>query len=176
MRDCQRRDNHHHHRIRFRGQNSSVLVDGAPAREVSVINNTTLTAVTPEHADGTVSITVTTPFPGGGTVSMPNAFTYRSTVPAPLPSIPVGTVDTPTDHQTGITGAIPFTGWVLDDSGAVRVAICRDPAAGESIGPNPKCGGAIQVHLGDGVFIEGAALMCRQPTRGIRATTARDGE
>ena len=28
---------------------------------------------------------------------------------------PFGNVDTPTDNRTGVTGAIPFTGWLLDD-------------------------------------------------------------
>ncbi len=135
---------------------TTVLVDGVPATDVRVVDATTLTAITPDHADGTVGITVTVPFPGGGSVSRADAFTYRSTAPEPLPFAPVGSVDTPTDNQTGVTGAIAFTGWALDDSGTTTVALCRDAAAGEPDGPNPSCGGARQIFLGNAVFIEGA--------------------
>ena len=38
---------------------------------------------------------------------------------------PFGTVDTPTDNRTGVTGAVPVTGWALDDIEVTRVSICR---------------------------------------------------
>ena len=38
---------------------------------------------------------------------------------------PVGTVDTPLDFRTGVTGAVPFTGWAVDDVGVERVTVCR---------------------------------------------------
>jgi hypothetical protein len=135
---------------------TTVLVDGVAALDVRVVDATTLTAATPEHGDGTVSVTVTVPFPGGGSATLADAFTYRSTAPEPLPFAPVGNVDTPQDNQTGVTGAIAFTGWALDDSGTTTVAICRDAVAGEVFPANPNCGGAAQVFLGNGVFIEGA--------------------
>jgi hypothetical protein len=69
---------------------------------------------------------------------------------------PVGLVDTPLQHITGVTGAIPMTGWALDDLELESVTICRAPAGGEAPGPNANCGGAAEVFVGNGVFIEGA--------------------
>jgi len=63
-------------------------------------------------------------------------------------SPPFGSFDTPVDGTTGITGAIPVTGWVLDDIGVESVKIFRDPIAGENaIDP---------VYIGDAVFVKGA--------------------
>jgi len=55
-----------------------------------------------------------------------------------------------------VTGAVPFTGWALDDIDMAAVSICRAPVAGESAGPDSRCGGAVQLYIGDVVFIEGA--------------------
>ena len=63
---------------------------------------------------------------------------------------PFGSFDTPADGAGGVTGAIPVTGWALDDIGVTRVEIYRDPLAGEGTSPNGK------VYLGDAVFIPGA--------------------
>ena len=69
---------------------------------------------------------------------------------------PFGTVDTPTDNRTGVTGAVPFTGWALDDLGVTRVSICR-AAFGAEVAPlDPNCGGAAEIFVGFAVFIEGA--------------------
>jgi hypothetical protein len=63
---------------------------------------------------------------------------------------PFGSFDTPTSGATGVTGAIPATGWALDDVEVTKVGIYRDPLAGEPTQPNGK------VYLGDAVFIPGA--------------------
>ena len=42
---------------------------------------------------------------------------------------PFGFVDTPPDNATGVTGAVPFTGWALDDIEVTRVMICRARSA-----------------------------------------------
>jgi hypothetical protein len=46
-----------------------------------------------------------------------------------------------------VSGSIAVSGWALDDLGVSRVAIYRDPVAGE---------GAAQVYLGDATFVPGA--------------------
>jgi hypothetical protein len=69
---------------------------------------------------------------------------------------PFGTVDTPTDHRTGVTGAVPFTGWALDDIEVTRVSICRAAFGGEVPPVDPNCGGAAEIFVGFGVFIDGA--------------------
>ena len=63
---------------------------------------------------------------------------------------PFGSFDTPAEGASGLTGAIPVTGWALDDIGVTKVEIYRDPLAGEGTSPNGK------VYLGDAVFIPGA--------------------
>jgi hypothetical protein len=62
-------------------------------------------------------------------------------------TVATGYFDTPADGSTGVVGAIPVTGWALDDIGVQRVDVYRDPIAGE--GPTP-------VFLGNGAFVAGS--------------------
>ena len=54
---------------------TSVTIGGAPATNMIVVSSTTITAVTPAHAAGSVSITITTP---SRTSTFQNAFSYAS--------------------------------------------------------------------------------------------------
>jgi hypothetical protein len=81
--------------------------------------------------------------------------TVFDTVSQPTPK-PFGWVDTPTDNITGVTGAIPFSGWALDDLEVDRIMICRAPFGAESAPTDPNCAGQAQIFLGFGVFIDGA--------------------
>ena len=54
---------------------TSVTIGGAPATNMIVVSSTTITAVTPAHAAGSVSITITTP---SRTTTFQNAFSYAS--------------------------------------------------------------------------------------------------
>ena len=54
---------------------TSVTIDGAPVINMVVVSSTTITAVTPAHAAGSVSITITTP---SRTSTLKNAFSYAS--------------------------------------------------------------------------------------------------
>jgi hypothetical protein len=58
-----------------------------------------------------------------------------------------GFFDTPANNATGVVGAIPVTGWALDDIGVQRVDVYRDPIGGE--GPTP-------VYLGTAAFVSGS--------------------
>jgi hypothetical protein len=62
---------------------------------------------------------------------------------------PFGSFDTPAEGAAGIVGAIPVTGWVLDDIEAKKVEIWRDPvlSAGEV---NSR------YFIGAAIFVEGA--------------------
>jgi len=62
-------------------------------------------------------------------------------------AVPFGDFATPINGTTGITGAIPVTGWVLDDVETKKVEIWRDPIGTE---------GSSLVYIGDGIFVEGA--------------------
>ncbi|MEO0216899.1 MAG: hypothetical protein ABIL14_07785, partial [candidate division WOR-3 bacterium] len=68
-------------------------------------------------------------------------------------AMPFGFVDTPVDGASGIEGAIPVTGWALDDIEVTKVEIKRDPHPSDNpvvIGPDGL------VYIGDAVFVEGA--------------------
>jgi formylglycine-generating enzyme required for sulfatase activity len=54
---------------------TSVTIGGAPATNIIVVSSTTITAVTPAHAAGSVSITITTP---SRTSTLKNAFSYAN--------------------------------------------------------------------------------------------------
>ena len=69
---------------------------------------------------------------------------------------PFGFVDTPLNNATGVTGAVPFTGWALDDVGVEEVTICRAAVIGEAAPVDGRCAGATQIFVGTAVFIEGA--------------------
>lgn len=60
---------------------------------------------------------------------------------------PIGVWDTPATGTTGVTGAIPVTGWALDNTFVSKVQIWRDPVVGES---------PALVYVGDATFVDGA--------------------
>ena len=62
---------------------------------------------------------------------------------------PFGDFATPIDGTINVTGAIPVTGWALDDIGVDKVEIWRDPVltAGEVNS---------LYFIGNGLFVEGA--------------------
>jgi len=47
-------------------------------------------------------------------------------------SAPFGFFETPSNGSTNVTGAIPVTGWALDNIGVTKVEIYRDPIGGEA--------------------------------------------
>jgi hypothetical protein len=49
-----------------------------------------------------------------------------------------------------------MTGWVLDDLEVTGLTICRAAVPGEGAPLDANCGGAAQIFVGNGVFIEGA--------------------
>jgi glucose/arabinose dehydrogenase len=46
-------------------------------------------------------------------------------------SAPFGSFDTPANGASGVTGAVPVTGWALDDTSVQSLEIWRSPVAGE---------------------------------------------
>ena len=47
-------------------------------------------------------------------------------------TVPFGSFDTPANGATGVTGAVPVTGWALDDVRVRKVEIYRNPLAGRA--------------------------------------------
>jgi hypothetical protein len=94
---------------------------------------------------GTATATVTVS--ASGAQASP-AITVRVTVMTPTTATgPFGSIDTPQDGVTGVSGAIAVTGWALDDVEVSRVQIFRDAIAGEPAGP---------IFIGDAVLVAGA--------------------
>jgi hypothetical protein len=90
---------------------------------------------------GTITVNTT------GAANSPSAGVNLRLLQSPQAANPIGTMDTPSDGQGGVTGAIAVTGWAIDDIGVTRVEIVRDPVAGE---------GAAQIFIADGTFVAGA--------------------
>jgi hypothetical protein len=114
--------------------------------------------VTPATAlppSGTVTGQITIALTGAANTLPPIAVTL-TLVPSGTTLAPFGIVDTPTNNRTGVTGAVPFTGWALDDLEVARVSICRDAFGAEVAPIDPNCGGAAQIFVGFAVFIDGA--------------------
>lgn len=64
---------------------TTVLIDGAAAHDVTIVSETTIRAIAPAHAGGPADISVTVPWPGGGSAIVDDAFTY---VDRPIPAAP----------------------------------------------------------------------------------------
>ena len=67
---------------------------------------------------------------------------------------PFGTIDTPLNGASGVTGSIGVTGWALDDAGVTAIRIYREPVAGETAGT--------KVFVGNAVFVWGSARYRRR--------------
>jgi hypothetical protein len=129
--------------------------------------------VTPASGTGPATLTVSVrpggvlPSPGAADGAISLAFSGASSVPGPLAvrlsatpngtsQPPFGVVDTPVQNLQGASGAVPFTGWALDDVEIDRVAICRLAVDGETAPVDGNCGGNSEIFVGMSVFIEGA--------------------
>ena len=123
---------------------------GSGARDLSVtVAPGALT--TPGTAVGSITITLS----GAGNLVAPVGVTLVTMI-AGTSVAPIGVVDTPLANATGVVGAIPVTGWALDDVEVASLFVCRNAVMGESAAPDGRCGGATQVYLGDAVFIDDA--------------------
>jgi len=113
------------------GTNAAKLqVSVNPAGLAAGIQTGTITVSDPDASNSPKEITVTLRILAAGTSS-----------------VPFGDFATPINGTVGITGAIPVTGWVLDDVESTKVEIWREPIAGEAAGIK---------FIGDAVFVEGA--------------------
>jgi len=63
----------------------------------------------------------------------------------PAVAAPFGSFDTPVDNTTGVVGAIPITGWALDNVEVTGVDIWREPITGEPANNLISVGNAVFV-------------------------------
>ncbi|MCX6564566.1 MAG: SBBP repeat-containing protein [Candidatus Aminicenantes bacterium] len=143
-------------------QSQSVIVSntGGGTLNWSAHSSQTWLAVTPASGTGTAVIQMSVnpaglaagSYTGTITVSDPNATNSPQAINVGLMvkaagTVPFGSFDTPVEGTTGVTGAVPVTGWAMDDIGVVKVEILRDNFAGETPG---------QWAIGEAIFVEGA--------------------
>jgi Divergent InlB B-repeat domain len=100
---------------------------------------------------GSVTITLTDGSGTAQTVNVALVLRLIGTTAAPF-----GVIDTPAPTTSGVTGAVPMTGWALDDIEVTAVKICRAPVGPERPPFDINCGLAAQIFVGDAVFIEGS--------------------
>jgi Lamin Tail Domain/Viral BACON domain len=129
--------------------------------------------VTPSSGIGSATLTVGVGFvpalpSSGSTAATINIVTTGASNSLPsinvtlnlraISTVPIGTMDTPSDFATGITGSVAVTGWALDDIEVTEVQIWRDPHHSDPAGaifPGPPPQGG-KVFVGYGSFVEGA--------------------
>ncbi len=119
------------------------FTNGTAAWSVSTTAN--WLQITPASGNGTSMFTVAVRpgtysaglvLTGTITVTASGVSNAPITVPVSFRSLaaggnPFGVIDTPADHSTGVTGALPLTGWALDDVEVRRVAVYRDAVGAE---------------------------------------------
>ena len=112
--------------------------------------------VSPGSGSGNGLIQITAAAGASGTVTVTAAGAANSPqqiqvdVISAAPGSPFGSFDTPVNNTSGITGAIPVTGWALDTIQVMSVGIWREP-----IGAEPTSSNGL-VFVGDAVFVPGA--------------------
>jgi len=112
--------------------------------------------VSPAFGNGPGSFVVTAASGPSGvvTVTAPGAanspMQVQVRVVSVTPASPYGSFDTPVNNTSGIAGAIPVTGWALDNIEVSKVDIWREPVSGEAAPSNGL------IYIGDAVFVDGA--------------------
>ncbi|TAM52008.1 MAG: hypothetical protein EPN53_06280, partial [Acidobacteria bacterium] len=121
-----------------------------PAFQVSPASGSGSRVVTVRITPGTASsvsgaITVTAP----GALGSPQTVAVRCTV-FQVATPPFGYVDAPVDGAVGVMGALPITGWALDDIEVKRVILWRDP-----FGSEPPTNPNGLVYIGEATIVAG---------------------
>jgi hypothetical protein len=99
-----------------------------------------------------------TTIPVTNTAGQPFAIAVTLDLQSPTSTAaPFGVFETPAAGASGLQGALPITGWALDDVGVDRVEIWRDRAAGETTpvftGGGPGSG---KIFVATATFVAGA--------------------
>jgi hypothetical protein len=98
-------------------------------------------------ARGTYSATVSLSSPVAPSSPLTVRLWLNVTDETSVTTPPFGVVDIPMNGAAGLSGAVPVSGWAVDDVGIARVQIYRNSVAGEPAG---------EIYLGDGTRVRGA--------------------
>jgi hypothetical protein len=88
-----------------------------------------------------------------GTAKIPLSSAYGRVLKEKIGPAPFGSFDSPADGSKALAGAIPVTGWALDDIEVDRVELKRSPVPGD---PRSIIRNDGLVFIGNAVFVEGA--------------------
>ena len=149
--------------VKSPSQTFQIFNAGAGILDWDLSSNRSWLTCTPSSGNGSGLVTVSVDpagLPAGtadtGAIRITSSLAYNSpwTVNVHLTvtllgstASPFGSFDSPVNGTQNITGAIPVTGWALDDIGIQSVRIWRDAVSGETAG---------QWFVGDSVLVEGA--------------------
>jgi len=134
---------------------SIAFTNGAGVAWTASANQPTI-SVNPSSGFGSGSFVVTVGPGSSGVITVTAAGASNSpqqvqvNVTNVAPALPFGSFDTPGNNATGISGAIPVTGWALDGIGVTNVGIWREPVPGEPTALNGL------VFIGDANIVAGA--------------------
>jgi hypothetical protein len=112
--------------------------------------------VSPASGSGNGTFQITASPGGSGIVTVTAAGASNSPqqiqvkVASAMPGAPFGSFDTPLNNASGIAGAIPVTGWALDNVEVTSVGVWREPIGGETTASNGL------VYIGNAFFVPGA--------------------
>jgi uncharacterized repeat protein (TIGR01451 family) len=137
-------------------QTIAVLFTGGAAASWTASSNQPTITVSPASGVGNGTFQVTA-LPGAGgivSVTAPGMINSPQQIQVSITTVPAappyGSFDTPLDNTTGIAGAIPVTGWTLDNIETTGVIIYREPIGNEPTQPNGL------VFIGNATFVAGA--------------------
>jgi hypothetical protein len=114
-----------------------VTIPTVPSAAWTATSDHTNITVSPGSGVGTGTFQVSTISGASGavTVTVPGVSNTTQTIQVNVknvvPTLPSGNFDTPASGVTGVIGAIPVTGWVLDNIEVAHVDIFREPVTGE---------------------------------------------
>jgi hypothetical protein len=137
-------------------QTITITFTGGSSVAWTVSSNQPNITVAPGSGSGNGTFQVTASAGASGTITVTAAGAGNSpqqiqvNVVSASPGSPFGSFDTPLNNTTGIAGAIPVTGWALDNVEVSNVGIWREPIGGEPTAANGL------VFIGDAVFVPGA--------------------
>ncbi|HYT66950.1 MAG TPA: DUF4394 domain-containing protein [Vicinamibacterales bacterium] len=147
------------------GQTLTLLQNGPGTVTWTAVSDVSWLSVSPASGSGPGAITATItsnpallPAPGAatstvtvtavGSANSPTATVNLTVLTPDQAGPPIGFIDSPSDGQSNVTGAIAVTGWALDDVGVTQVQIFRTSVTPEN--PNQL------IFVGNGVFVSGA--------------------
>jgi len=119
-----------------------------PAPSWTVSPDQSNITVSPTLGTGSGTFNVMASAGPSGTVTVAGVGVIQVNVTSVSIAPPFGNFDTPVDNTTGVTGAIPVTGWALDNIEVTHVDIFREPVTGEPSGN--------LIFIGTAVFVAGA--------------------